>query len=308
MTSSPDTPPALPDLPGGGHRFPYGRREMLCAASLLTAGAEEAQEVATLLDEELLALDGPETGQFTALPYAELIAPDREQRRLLARTALRSLMVQGRVADEADAAQAEEREARPEAREDVTLEPSLAAVLLLRRLAADIVWFEREQPQDVQRRYYYLLGPLGTEEEAGEEQAPADAPVPQAALEEEVTAQGIHVFRIMPRAQVAERVLEFVDPEEVPGADGPARTVATADLLADPVLGEEVGRARSLTTATRLERETETIERATFHVTDRSVLAGQPDADAEHLRIMPVSRTTLRALLTELIEPAADED
>lgn len=266
---------------------PYDERALACAVGVLDLGREAPEDVTVLTDEELVALDGTETLQVTALPYLDQHAPSGAERERLARTAMRSLMVRHQVVSEIDAAEFEERPLADERLLDVTPEPRLTGALVLRRTSRILFMFEREVSRGMHRLYYY----------------PHDGDV---VLEEEVTADGVHMFTVLPQASVPARVRHLIDQAGVAGEDGPARTLRSAEVEADPDLGPRLADTRALTIGTMISRRDDTAMRVLFHMTGSEVLSGQPSEDGQEVTLMATSSASIEAIVTDLFTAAGD--
>ncbi|WP_193103922.1 hypothetical protein [Brachybacterium sp. FME24] len=285
--SSSSTPPPQPTEARGDST--YDDRSLASAVGLLDRGREGVQSVAVLTDEELMALDGVETAQLTAMPFLDEHAPDLESRVLLARTAMRSLMTRKEVATEIEVAEFEERPLADEKLLDVTVDPTILGALVLRRTSRDLVWFEREVSTQTHRLYYY----------------PHDSDI---VLEEEVTADGVHMFSIMPLPTVAARVRHLIDQPGVGGQDGPVSTLAVTALEDDADLGPRLGDTRALTIGTMVSRVDDTAKRVTFHMTGSEVIAGQPSSDGEEISLMAVSPTSVEEIVRDLFDDGSEDD
>lgn len=275
MTATADTDP------------PFDERSLACAVGVLDQGREKVTPVAAVSDEELVALDGITAPQITALPFLEEHAPELADREPLARTAMRSLMVRRQVISEIEAAEFEERPLADDRLQRVVAEPLLAGALVLRRSSRDLVVFEREVSAGVHRLYYY----------------PHDGGV---VLEEEVTGDGVHMFTVMPRASVAERVRHLVDQSGAAGADGESDTVRTTDVEGHPDWGRRLADTRALTIGTSLSRMDDAVARVHFHMTSSEVIAGQMSDDDQEVTLVPVSAAGIEAIVADMF--AGDED
>lgn len=281
------TDPSAP--PQDGERRPFDDRSLASAVGVLDLGREELADVAALTDEELLALDGTEAAQVAALPYLDAHPVDAETRTAIARTAMRSLMTRRLVVSEVDAAGYEERPLADDKLLAVTAEPRITGALVLRRTSRELVWFEREVSDQTHRLYYY----------------PHDAGV---VLEEEVTADGVHIFSVMPERLVPTRVRHLVDQFEIAGEDGVPRTISLADVETDPDLAPRIADTRALTVGTRISRVDDVAERAVFHQTSTEVIAAQVSADATEVAFVAVSGPTIEGLVQELLGGLVDEE
>lgn len=291
MSVTPD--PALDTDPASSAQThdepPFDDRSLACAVAVLALGRESVEEIATVSDEELVALDGVGRQQITALPYLEEHAPEAEDRIPLALTAMRSLMVRRLVVGEIAAAEFEERPLADENLQKVTVEPRLTGALVLRRSSRALLAFERETAMGMHRLYYY----------------PHDSDV---ILEEEVTADGVHVFCVMPASAVPERARHLIDQPGVAGEGGEPRSLALEDIENDDHLAPQLESTLALTVGTMLSRVVDAAMGVHFHMTDAAVIAGQPSADGTAVTFMEVSAATIEQLVADMLQAAADID
>lgn len=267
---------------------PLDERELACAAGLIELGSTRVEDVAVLTDEELMALEGVAASQMTAMPYVEEHADEDDARVPLARTAMRSLMARRLVVSEIEASEGEDRPLSDEKLQSVTAEPRITGALVLRRTSRILVWFEREVPTQIHRLYYYPH-------------------VDGVVLEEEVTADGVHLFTIMPRSEVATRVRHLIDQLEVGGQDGPATTVAASAVEDDPEMGPRLADTRALTVGTMISRTSDIAKRVLFHLTSSEVIGGQPSPEGDEITYMSISPEKVEQIIEDLFSEA-DED
>lgn len=243
------------------------------------------EAVAVLTDEELVALDGIDTPQITGLPFLDQHALSAAERLPLARTAMRSLMVRHLVVSEIEASEFEERPLAEERLQAVTAEPRLTGALVLRRTSRALVLFEREVSAGRHSLAYY----------------PHDQDV---VLEEELTADGVHLFSVMPLSAIPERVRHLVDQLGRAGVDGEPRTLAAADVESDPELGPRIADSFAVTVGTMLSRVDEAAMRVLFHMTSSEVIAGQPSEDGSEVSLMTVSARSIEGIVRDLFRAA----
>lgn len=271
MTSS--TSPGTPE---------YDDRALASAVGLIGRGRTGVETVAVLTDEELLALDGVGTPQLTAMPFLDQHAEDEASQVPLARTAMRSMMTRKEVVSEVESAEFEQRPLADDKLLSVAVDPTILGALVLRRTSRLIIWFEREISVQTHRLYYY--------------------PHEDAVLEEEVTADGVHMFSVMPRESVAPRVGHLVDQLEVGGEDGEPKTLAVDTMEDDPEIGARLAETRALTVGTMVSRTEEVAKRVTFHMTSDEVIAGQPSEDGSEVTLIPVSPATVQEIVRDLFD------
>jgi hypothetical protein len=166
--------------------------------------------VITLTDEELAALDGPRALPVAPQPWLE--GQKVSGRMLACQVALRSLAARGIVlpagldaANAGNAGNAGDGGALP-------LHQDLRAVLAMRRSALGIVLAQRRTGAERQSRMLYL-------HEGG-------------ALEEDISAAGLHGLTVVSSVRAGERLASFTDPARVAGDDRAVRshTVSLAEI------------------------------------------------------------------------------
>lgn len=285
------------------------RRSVRCAVSVMRDGTSARTELGSFLDEELSVLED-ETGIGGApawMPWAER---HPEEADAAAETVRRLLLHRRHLVPEGAAAELEDREPEgPEA--DLVADPTTTGTLLLRRSAAAVTTglrtFAVEDGLREMRCYFYH-----------QENA--------VSLEEIVTAEGAHRFAILPTSQVAERLQQIVDPQEVADQDGEMREIPSSTPPED--WGESIAEdTRYLTRLLTTAAAAPVLHGASFHATHDGVHvvepddltdftaelapgAPGPDADAQSLlRIARLSPRSLREVLDQLVRSEdADED
>jgi hypothetical protein len=283
MTSTTDT--STDGREGAG---PVDERSLACAAALIEVGRTRVEDVAVLTDEELAALDGIATPQMVAMPYLDEHAPDEAAQVPIARTAMRSLMARRLVISEIEAAEGEDRPLSDDKLQSVTAEPRTTGALVLRRTSRILVWFEREVSTQTHRLYYYPH-------------------VDDVVLEEEVTADGVHMFTIMPMSKVPTRARNLIDQPGVGGQDSTTTTLAVADIESDPETGPRLADTRALTVGSMVSRTTDATKRVLFHLTSSEVIAGQPSPEGEEITLMQVSSDSVEKIVADLFDDGDDD-
>lgn len=282
-------PGQVPDLPAGlGEAsdpeapLPFAREDVLAAEELLTSTDDRPEPVLVLTDEQLVALEGHARRQHTATPW---IREHSEQRTLLAGSALRGLLADGRV-----------RRVREDATGRVLwqAEPQLAACLVLRRTAPRFTTAERTRETtagvEVDRVHHYA--------HAG------------GVLEEEVTAEGMHRFTVLRTEQVPERLLRLWDPEGVAGPTGDAVVLRISALDSSPLAAALAG-TRAMTLVTVAAAAEDAVHQASLYATGQEVLVMEvldPAADDPHLEFRRVDAVDLRALAAVLVGGGPADD
>lgn len=263
-------------------------RDVDSAKMVLSKTPEESENLPTLTDEEVVALDGIDREQFVALPFLD---ENNEQRKLACNVALRGLMAKALAFPVV--AEGDETPTGLNAVEDIT------GIMTLRRTSQRIVSAERTAANGK----YWLYGYLH------------DATV----LEEIVSDGGIHEFSVYPVAALADRLVTLADPHSAAAGDGQGRefTESQFETQAPDVLGD----TRAVTAVTGIGVESQTLSNVTVYTGLDSVHCLHADAagalsvaDPETsgapepvLRIAPVSAETLRRELDAVVigqEPA----
>lgn len=280
------TDPSTDQTAGTG---PLDERSLACAAGVIERGRKGVGDIAVLTDEELMALDGITSTQMTAMPFLDEHAPDEESRIPLARTAMRSLMARRLVISEIEAAEGEDRPLADDKLQSVAVEPQITGALVLRRTSRILVWFEREVPSQIHRLYYYPH-------------------VDDVVLEEEITADGVHLFTVLPLSEVPARVHHLIDQPGIGGQDGPPTTIATAAMEDHPEFGPRLADTRALTVGSMISRTDDVAKRVIFHLTSTEVLGGQPSVDGDEITLMQVSPERVQEIVADLFTENGTDD
>jgi hypothetical protein len=229
-------------------------------ASLIARAQLTPVPVITLTDEELAALDGPRALPVAPQPWLE--GQKVSGRMLACQVALRSLAARGIVLPAGlDAGNATGGGA-------LALHQDLRAVLAMRRSALGIVLAQRRSGAERQSRMLYL-------HEGG-------------ALEEDISAVGLHGLTVVSSVRAAERLASFADPARVAGDDRAARqtTVSLTEIATGADISGLQG-ARFVTAVGRLftgpDGQSEEQRVTVYAHADRVVLA-EPvtTADGDH--------------------------
>lgn len=156
----------------------------------------EVQELFSLTDEELLAVDGVQHPQMTELPWVQANADAPELRELMAAVAMRSLLARGLITTSADEDPAEYSQG---SRTPLSFDaaPELRGVAVLRRIPEAFVLIRRRTSAGNATSYFYLFDVQGRAR----------------VLWEAYDASGMHVFHLVPFELLAAQVVSFLDPE-----------------------------------------------------------------------------------------------
>lgn len=241
-------------------------RDLESARKVLALSFEESEELPTLTDEEIVALDGIERDQFVALPFLE---KNEDQKYLAATVALRSLMSKGFAFPVIEEGYNEPT--RLNATERVT------GIMTLRRTASRIVTGQRTSQVGRHWLYAYVHDDI--------------------VLEEEVNDGGIHGFVVYPASRLADRLAVLGDPEQVASSDG--ETVVLARDAFEKSGAPLLEQSRAVTVYTGASGGPEAFTNLTVYTAAdsvRTLVASDVDG-AVDLTITEVSAASLRTAL-----------
>lgn len=241
-------------------------RDLESARKVLALSFEESETLPTLTDEEIVALDGIERGQFVALPFLE---KHEEHKYLAATVALRSLMSKGLAFPVVEDGYNEPT--RLNATERVT------GIMTLRRTASRIVTGQRTSQVGRHWLFAYIHDGI--------------------VMEEEVNDGGIHAFVVYPTARLAERLAILGDPENAASVDGQPVVLPQSEFEAKgtPLLAG----SRAVTVFTGASGGPETFTNLTVYTAPATVrtLAAAQDEGSVTFSITEVSPASLRSAL-----------
>jgi hypothetical protein len=246
-------------------------RDLVSARKVLALSFEESEDLPTLTDEEIVALDGVEREQFVALPFLE---KHEDQKYLAATVALRSLMSKGIAFPVVEEGYNEPT--RLNATERVT------GIMTLRRTASRIVTGQRTSQAGRHWLFAYIHDEI--------------------VLEEEVNDGGIHAFVVYPVSRLAERLAILGDPENRASVDGESVVLAQSNFERDgaPLLAQ----SRAVTVYTGASGGPETFTNLTVYTAPGSVntLSAAGREGSVDLTITEVSAASLRIALQSVID------
>ncbi|WP_323959955.1 hypothetical protein GC088_00405 [Arthrobacter sp. JZ12] len=253
----------------------WTKRDLESARKVLAMSFEESEELPTLTDEEIVALDGIERDQLVALPFLE---KHEEQKYLAATVALRSLMSKGIAFPVVEKGYNEPT--RLNATERVT------GIMTLRRTASRIITGQRTSQVGRHWLFAYVHDDI--------------------VLEEEVNDGGIHGFVVYPASRLAERLAILADPEQVAAEDSDSVELAQNEFEENgaPLLGD----SRAVTVYTGASGGPETFTNLTVYAAPSSVktLRAAEEGGAVRFTITPVSANSLRSALQSVIDDPAE--
>lgn len=250
-------------------------RDVASARKVLALSFEESEDLPTLTDEEIVALDGVEREQFVALPFLE---KHEDQKYLAATVALRSLMSKGIAFPVVEEGYNEPT--RLNATERVT------GIMTLRRTASRIVTGQRTSQAGRHWLFAYVHDVI--------------------VLEEEVNDGGIHAFVVYPVSRLAERLAVLGDPENGAATDGEPVVLAQGEFerAGAPLLEQ----SRAVTVYTGASGGPETFTNLTVYSAPGSVktLSAAKDEGSVDFTITEVSASSLRSALQAVVDDPAE--
>lgn len=257
-------------------------------AVLLQTDDEEVEELFSLSDEELLAVDGIQNPQLTELPWVQANADAPELRELVAAVAMRSLLARGLVTTSADEDPAAYG---PGSRRPLSFDavPELRGVAVLRRIPEAFVLLHRRTAAGDATSYFYLFEVQGR----------------RRVLWEAYDASGMHVFHRVPSTLFARQVRSFMDPESGTGENDGETEEISVEAFENSSIAQELSNARAVTTAVVVSVGEGSTEGFTaFAMPDRLVLM---ESDEHMHRLGTVSADSMDAIVEELAVSAMGE-
>ncbi len=250
-------------------------RDLESARKVLALSFDESEDLPTLTDEEIVALDGIEREQFVALPFLE---KHEDQKYLAATVALRSLMSKGLAFPVVEEGYNEPT--RLNATERVT------GIMTLRRTASRIVTGQRTSQVGRHWLFAYIHDDI--------------------VLEEEVNDGGIHAFVVYPTSRLAERLAVLADPENSASVDGEPVILPQSEFEAQgaPLLAE----SRAVTVFTGASGGAETFTNLTVYTapsTVKTLLAAEHEGSVT-FSITEVSPASLRSSLQSVVDDPSE--
>jgi hypothetical protein len=268
----------------------YDEEDLRLARLVLSQALEDAvQPVATLTDEELLAIEGVQHRQLLPLPWAEENLRTDEERAIAAAAAARSMIARGLVRSEKvmDPLRAGEPAPRNE------IAAALRGTIVARRIADRVIVAERRTTQGVATAIFYVFDLSGG----------------RRVLWEVFDHQGMHVFSVFEGATLPEQLVLFVDPVGGIGdEDGEPIEIPAAEFPGSPKAQDLEG-SRALTSiVVRGREEADAAQFNLFALPDRTeLMETEGEGDDGLVRIAPVSRERLQELVESLLEPEDPE-
>ncbi|MBT2514956.1 hypothetical protein [Arthrobacter sp. ISL-30] len=177
----------------------WTQRDVECAARILGSASAEGTPLPTLTDEEVVALDGIQHEQIVALPWLSVQDAGKD---IMCAIALRGLLAKELVYPVIF--EGETEPSRLHATEEIT------GALTLRRSGDTVVSIERTVSTG--KRWLYAYVHL------------------EGVLLEEVDDGGLHGFTVITRAELASRLVAFVDPEGSASRDSETTSYIEAEF------------------------------------------------------------------------------
>lgn len=260
-------------------------RDAMSGMELLAAASTEPELITVFTDEELVGLDGTEAAPLVSLPF---ITQEQIDAQSYANAATRSLIARGVVLMEETAFENEgEVIAGEPVERAVQIARPFAGLLFLRRTAVAVLAVHRQVSEQMTSLFYHVESDGGV-------------------LEELVTADGFHHFRVPTREAAVQRLQTYVDAAEVASADELLFTGPQEELAADQERERMMNDARALSVLSCV--DTEGMEQHTLFATSEKMLyldtGGAMEEPAE-VNLREVSAETLHAMLTQLLPAGA---
>ncbi|WP_062008379.1 hypothetical protein [Arthrobacter alpinus] len=253
------------------HEITWTQRDYDCAQAVLARVVDLEVQLPILTDEALVALDGLNRDQMTALPWLD---EHIEQKELACNVALRSLLTSGAAFPLVTG-----EDMQPSglaANEEIT------GIMALRRTGERIVTAELQKDTGPVWFYGYIHGHV--------------------VLEELVDAAGAHTFMLAARSDFPARVMELANAAKLESADGEAITFALDDFEqhAGPVLDGALG----VTSITGVSLDEATFANYTLYSKpDHLVsLTSRVDGESVYVDLTCVAAATAHDAIAELVE------
>lgn len=252
----------------------WTERDYACAQALLARVDDPELTLPTLTDEAIVALDGIDREQMTALPWLDENAGSAENRELVCNAALRGLLTSG--------------VAFPLVLGD-DLQPSglaaneeTTAVMALRRTGERIITAELKKDNGNVWLYGYVHG--------------------EVVLEELVDSSGTHLFMLTTRSAFPTHIMELANAAGLVSADGQGTSLTVAEFTDQA--GTLLKGALGVTSITGVGVAEETFANYTLYSTAEQLLSLTPHTHggAVKVELTPVSAATAKRSVTELVE------
>lgn len=269
----------------------YDTEDLQLARTLLTQPLDDVvQSVATISDEELLAIEGIQHRQLIPLPWATKNLRTEEERAIAAATATRSLIARGLVRSEKvkDPMKVDEPAPRNE------IAPALRGTIVARRIAEQVLVAERTTSEGTATAIFSVF----------------DLSEGRRVLWEVFDDQGMHDFFVMEGPTLPEQLILFADPTSgIADEDGEPVEIPAVEFPTSEK-AESLKGARAVTSVVLRARDEEAaVQFNLFGLLDRTELMETEGAgDAGIVRIAPISKAGLLSLVAALLESEDDPE
>ncbi|MFC7376820.1 MULTISPECIES: hypothetical protein [unclassified Brachybacterium] len=263
-------------------------RDAAGAYEILAAASSEAEVLAVLTDEELIALRGNQALDPAGTPFLDASGLDRDP---AAAVALRSLTARGLVqfTDEGRENEGEDLATEAPAERTAQLDRTLAGLLTLRSAPLALVNLTRRVADQTTEIIVYVFPHDGV-------------------LEEFVTVDGFHHFSVPTREALPARLARYVDQNSVAGdEDGEPIDGTLSDFEGtDSDIARRLQDTRALSVLTTADRGPDSVQVSIMATSDAVFVMDTPQDETSSTALREVSADTLVDLLgTALPEAAA---
>lgn len=249
----------------------WTERDYECAQNVLARVGDTEFQLPTLTDEAIVALDGIEREQMTALPWLDQFP---EQKELAANVALRGLLSSG-----AAFPLVLEGELQPSG---LAATDEITGIMALRRTGERIITAELKKEKGTVWLYGYVHG--------------------EVVLEELVDDAGSHTFMLSTRQNFPNDIMQLANAAALESADGDTRdfTLEQFQEQAGTVLAGALG----VTAVTGVSLEADTFANYTLYSTADKLISLTSTAQGEsvELHLTPVAAATALGSIAELVE------
>jgi hypothetical protein len=253
------------------HEINWTERDYACAQAVLARRGDAEFTLPTLTDEAIVALDGINREQMTALPWLDAHA---EQKELACNVALRSLLTSGAAFPLVVG-----QDMQPSG---LAASEEITGVMALRRTGERIVTAELQKSGGPVWLYGYVHG--------------------ENVLEELVDGAGSHTFMLSSRAELPTHIMELANASAIESADGAPTSFLMEDF--ESQAGAVLGGALGVTSITGVSLEETTFANYTLYAKAEQLMAltSRQDGGATYLDLTPVAASTALGMIGKLVE------
>lgn len=267
----------------------YDDNDLQMAAAVISQTLEEpVVSIATLTDEELMAIEGIQHRQLSPLPWSEANLRTDEERAVATATATRGLVARGLVRMKNIKDPMRPGEPGP----DNEIAPALRGTIVARRTADHVVVAERQTTEGKGTSLFYVF-----ELDGG-----------RRVLWELYGDQGLHDFFVMDGETLAAQLLLFADPVGGVGEEDGEPVEIPAAQFQTHAKSAELKEARAVTSiALRSRGEGSPALFTLFSQLDRlELMETEGEGEAAVARIATISRGGVEQLIASLLGTEAD--